>query len=100
MRRLHLQHHDRNDDGNHTVAEGFQAPLIHSDAPWCEPVHFATISVTSSACSPAQRCCTVSSPAPTIACALNLACSCNSAASRDCPNSSPCASHASVTPSV
>ncbi len=30
MWRLHFEHHDRNDDGNHTVTEGFEAALIHS----------------------------------------------------------------------
>lgn len=29
VRRLHLQHHDRDDDGKYPIAESFQSALIH-----------------------------------------------------------------------
>jgi hypothetical protein len=30
MRRLHFQHHDRDDDGDHTIAESLKPTLSHS----------------------------------------------------------------------
>jgi hypothetical protein len=30
VRRFHFQHHDRDDDGDDTVAEGFKAVRLHA----------------------------------------------------------------------
>ncbi len=62
--------------------------------------HLATISVTSSCCSPGLKRCTSSTIAATLACAVSLQCRRRASATRCSPNSSPSSLHASVTPSV